>query len=375
MLRSESNLALLIVGNPENRRVKDFQSTAVRLHLGSTECVSWSSLLEHWDSAIGRLQVAEEIRLESPGENDQVLHQLIRLGGSTQRLEFAQIGLLREYYFGFRKILEQIHSNVVERCRGIKFQNSPLDIVAMFDKWRSHQRFVQIGLRRPKTLLAPKNVTEFKTFRADFGTPSCGRLFLKPRYGSSASGVCAYQWAPGREQLIAPIEIRRSQKGVQLFNSLKVKRYTKLADINEILNALLPQDMIAEKWIQKINLEGEKIDFRVLVVAGEARHMVARQSVYPMTNLHLGNRRADWKTVVDVIGDDKIEACRELAQHAAHCFPDSLYAGVDVLLPAKGDPLICEINSFGDLLPNLRHRGESTYESILKATNVCCGTF
>lgn len=89
-----------------------------------------------------------------------------------------------------------------------------------------------------------------------------------------------------------------------------------------------------------------------------------------MTNLHLGNRRGDLNEVRASLGDAFVEDCRHLAQEAAACFPESLYAGVDVIAPVKGKPVICEINAFGDLLPGIEHRGESTYEAIVRASNV-----
>jgi glutathione synthase/RimK-type ligase-like ATP-grasp enzyme len=56
-----------------------------------------------------------------------------------------------------------------------------------------------------------------------------------------------------------------------------------------------------------------------------------------------------------------------VAEKAASCFPDSLYAGVDVLIDSRQRPLVGEINAFGDLLPRLTHRGDSAYSAIAKA--------
>ena len=201
-----------------------------------------------------------------------------------------------------------------------------------------------------------------------------GRLFLKPRYSSSASGVCAYRWSGDREQLIAPIEIDRGPRGTTLYNSLRVRRFTSIADIDSILASLLPQDMICEQWIRKAKLPDGRIDLRIVVVGGESCHCVVRQSKHPMTNLHLGNQRGDIEQVVDQFGKDVLSSCRRLAEQAAACFSASLYAGVDIMIDARGVPYVCEINAFGDLLPNVLHRGESTYESILRASSTCATT-
>ncbi len=364
-------MKLLIIGNPENRRVRDFQTAAGQLQLERPECVSWNSILSSPDSLDANLGHAEQIRLESTGENDEVLHQLIQLGGSEERLEFGEIGLLREQFLGSCQILDRIESSASKSNGETHFQNPPSDIKVMFDKWESHRRFRAMGIPRPLAKAAPTTIEQFRKCRSEFGSQSSGRLFLKPRYSSSASGVCAYRWSGDREQIIAPIAIQRSGDLIRLFNTLRVRTYTRLADTHAILSKLLPQDMIAEKWVQKIKLSEGRFDLRILVIAGEAKHTVARQSNHPMTNLHLGNQRANWNAVREVLGETTLKRCRQLSEDAANCFPDSLYAGVDLLIPAKGDPLICEINAFGDLLPNLYHQGESPYESILKAAHVC----
>jgi hypothetical protein len=67
------------------------------------------------------------------------------------------------------------------------------------------------------------------------------------------------------------------------------------------------------------------------------------------------------------MGEDQLQAAFHLAEKAAACFPDSLYAGVDVLVDNRHQPHIGEINAFGDLLPRLIHRGESAYAAIAQA--------
>ena len=237
----------------------------------------------------------------------------------------------------------------------------------MFDKWQAHARFTRAGLPRPVTELAP---TDASVFLAHCRSAPGGRLFLKPRYGSSASGCSAIRWQGNRIELNAPIEIERKANGrVRLFNTLRVRRYIDLGEIGTILERLLPQGMIQERWLPKATLPGGSVDLRILVVAGEARHRVLRQSRSPMTNLHLGNRRADTMELERVFPGALARAC-QLAVDAAACFPDSLYAGVDILLDTRGRVYVCEINAFGDLLPGLSDRGQTTFEAIAAASLV-----
>jgi hypothetical protein len=161
------------------------------------------------------------------------------------------------------------------------------------------------------------------------------------------------------------VQMERDQ--TVLVNSLEVRTYTTLADIELVLGRLLPQGMIYEQWIPKLTLPGGAIDLRVLVIGGEARHWVVRQSRSPMTNLHLGNQRGDEAQLQEVLGAEKLQAAFKVAEQAAACFPESLYAGVDILIDSRHRALVGEINAFGDLLPRLSHRGESAYTAIAKA--------
>ena len=349
-----ANRRLGLIGNPENRRLQDFSRAHEELGLAAPVILSYQQLLAD-PAALDRLQV-DLLRIDSPGENESVAQGLIAMGGGPAgaSLAFGQIRYLKEYHRGFCRLLEHIGRTAIP-CL-----NAPHEIALMFDKWTCHQRFVQRGLARPPAQLAPPY---FPTLLNQMRERGCGQLFLKPLHGSSASGVCALRWTPQRQLLIAPLQI---QSGGVLVNSLKVQRYQQLTELEIILGSLLPQGMIAEAWVPKLTLCQGAVDMRVLVVAGQARHRVVRQSRHPMTNLHLGNQRGEEDLVRQAIGPRFEEALR-LAERAAACFPQSLYAGVDILLDHRGRPLVGEINAFGDLLPRLTHNGESAYTAIARA--------
>ena len=49
-------------------------------------------------------------------------------------------------------------------------------------------------------------------------------------------------------------------------------------------------------------------------------------------------------------------------------FPESLHLGLDVLFtPGFRSHYLLEINAFGDLLPNVVHRGVNAYEAEVEA--------
>lgn len=325
-----------IVGNPENRRVRDYLQTLRELGQPEPTVFAYQDLLRE-----PRPLPVDLLRIDSPGENEQVTRLLIERGGgpAEPQIGHGEIAYLREYYQGYRAFLQTLEVPAV---------NAPHEIALMFDKWACHQRFVRANLPRPASRLATPEMLGERH----------GRLFLKPLHGSSASGVCALRWNGRRRQLIGPIEIDRGR----LYNTLRVRQYENPEQIDFILEKLLPQGMIAEEWIPKLCLAGGFTDLRVLVVAGRARHRVVRQSQSPMTNLHLGNQRGDPEQVAEFL-----PAALHLAELAAACFPGCLYAGVDILLDLRGRPLVGEINAFGDLLPNLEHEGESAYAAQIRA--------
>ena len=324
----------------------------MELGLEPPRVVSYRELLEGagWE-ALGEL---DTLRIESPGENEDVALALIALGGGPERadLEFGEVAYLGEYHRGYQSLLQRIARS------GVRCLSHPDEIAVMFDKWACHQRFAQAGLSRPPAFLAPPT---FDELRETMG--AAGRVFLKPLHGSSASGVCALRWSRDRMQMMAPLRL----VGSKLFNDLRVGRFERPEQIEPILNLLLPQGMIAEQWIPKLSLPDGVVDLRVLVIGGEARHVVVRQSRQPMTNLHLGNRRGNLSELRAFLGEDRWRAALTLAEQAALCFPRCLSVGVDILLDGRGRALIGEVNAFGDLLPGLTDRGETTYAAILKA--------
>jgi glutathione synthase/RimK-type ligase-like ATP-grasp enzyme len=273
-------------------------------------------------------------------------------------LAHGEIAFLAEYHRGFCTVLQWIEH------RGLPCLNAPAEIAVMFDKLASHERFLKHGVNRPEATRAPDS---FPALLEYIEARRHGQIFLKPLHGSSASGVCALRWKPGRAQLIAPIRAAADGERTILANSLNVRTYVTWVDIEQILTPLLPQGMILEPWIPKLTLPDGAVDLRVLVIAGEPRHWVVRQSWHPMTNLHLGNRRADPQSFQNELGPEKLEAIFALATRAAACFPQSLVAGVDVIVDARHRAYVGEINAFGDLLPQLEHRGDTAYTAVARA--------
>jgi hypothetical protein len=182
----------------------------------------------------------------------------------------------------------------------------------------------------------------------------CHRVFVKLRYGSSASGVIAYEVHPDgkRESASTSIELVSRKSRSQLYNSLKPRRYSHPEEISQLMDTLFTQDVHIEQWLPKSRTGGLAYDLRVMAIGGRPAHSVVRKSKTPMTNLHLGNQRGH----LQELGWDKaqVERLEKCVTDTAAAFPDSHYMGIDLLLPRGGKkPRIIEVNAFGDLLPSI----------------------
>ena len=154
-------MSLGIIGNPENRRVKDFLKACQVCGKARPQVLSYQELLSQ-PEALHEFAV-DFVRIDSPGETDNVTKQLIALGGgpTSAQLEFGEIAYLKEYHLGFRKLMERLGQS------GLKYSNAPAEIALMFNKWECHQIFQQKELARPKAELAPSTFSEFQRLLAE----------------------------------------------------------------------------------------------------------------------------------------------------------------------------------------------------------------
>ncbi len=352
-----------ILGDPTSRRVADYREAAASCGQSAPQCVDWCDVISQGSVALDAIPTGSRLRIDSFGQRDETIAALIRYGGGTEFPQRGEIRSLPFQYAGICNVLRDV-TDWSSHCVGIEMDQSPADVQVMFDKWETHQRLTPY---RPRTILLSININEFNEQLIHFAKTCNGRVFVKPRFASSASGVCCYRVAGDRQQLIAPIEIVREATHVRLFNSLRVRSFTSHGDIQDIFGVLAVQGMIAEVAVNKARVDGERFDLRYVVIGGQANHVVVRQSASPITNLHLGNRRGSLAAVTETVRANRLNECRQLAIEAASCFPKTLTCGVDILLPRSGEPVVCEVNAFGDFLPGLIAGGKTVFQAIVNA--------
>jgi glutathione synthase/RimK-type ligase-like ATP-grasp enzyme len=353
-----------IIGNPENRRVSAFCDTLRQLGYNEPNVIAYSG----WLSKRVPPSIPPEsiVKIDSPGENEEVRNRLIALGKSetTKPAVHGEIKNMRAWYKGYCSWLQEIKTGLHQQP-GTRVMNDPDDIQLHFNKPACQEKLQQHGVPVPYRLPAFTHYDELVQHMQQQGIQ---KVFIKPAHASSASGVIAFRKAGHRVQAVTSAEMVTTDNGLQLFNSLNVLTYTRESDIAALVNRMVGENIFAEAWLPKATMHNRFFDVRVLVIAGKARHTVIRTSGTVITNLHLGNRRGDMNEFLSIIGKDKLHEIKQLAEQAAACFPASLYMGIDILLTADlRKTVVLEINAFGDLLPGLLHEGETCYEAQVKA--------
>ena len=321
-------LRFAVVGNPDNRRVSLFADAVRAAGLPEPRVVPWLDVL-HGDYGF---QAGELVRVDSPGEDAEVT-RLLR--GSAEPVDMYRVEGTRDWYVGFTVALGKVQSAIDEAGAVALFRHESVAIA--FDKAWCHELLIDVGLPVPEAA----------------ATDGSESAFIKIRHGSSASGVVALTVRGPRRRAVTSAEMVRTERGVELYNSLRVRTYLRDSDIDDLLGALAPDGLHGERRITKAKQDGHDCDLRVVTVGGRATHAVLRTSPHPMTNLHLGGQRGDLARFQASIGSDRWHAILRHAETAAACFPGVHTLGIDVLPGADGHDYIGEVNAYGDLLPNL----------------------
>jgi hypothetical protein len=365
----------IIIGNPGSRRVELFQAALIGLGLPATRVVAYADLIA--GRAALKADPGSIVRIESPGKDFAVEQAILALGaeiedpdGDYTRLDRTQIDALhfdkglilpsRQWYLGFCRVLDQIDA----QCNGCLFMNTPADIKLMFDKRDCHTLLQQQGIAVPAAF---SPIHGYDELVAQMRERHCWRVFIKLAHGSSASGVVAYRVNGDNHQAITTVEMVEYGGTLQLYNSRQLRTYNHWGEIATLINALCSHRVHVERWIPKAGFANQSFDLRVVTIAGQIQHVVARMSHTPMTNLHLLNERGDLGQVLDRIGQTIWNQARQTCEQAATLF-DSLYTGIDLLIASDyKHHAIAEINAFGDLLPGVLHNGQDTYTAEIRA--------
>ncbi len=360
----------LVIGNPENRRVKLFVDALRRKGAPAAKVLSYESLLADID-LLKRLPSSVVVRLDSPGENFAVERQLIARGADTADKQFSwisakdavaldadegRIRCMHQWYCGYRSLLASIEETLGSSAT---FYNHPAAVQTMFNKRECHRILRENDIPTARLL---GDLHSYDAMIELMEEQRCSRVFVKPVSGSSASGVLAIARSGNKVKAHGSVLARDAGRQMNLYNTLRIQQYRTEDELRPVVDQLALEDCIIEQWLPKASISRRMFDFRVLVIKGKATHVVARLSRSPMTNLHLGNERGELAELKALLGVDSWHRMLACAEDAAGCFPLAFYVGVDIMVTRAFSPYVLEVNAFGDLIPRVLSNGLSTYE-------------
>ena len=342
----------ILVGNPQNRRVRDFVSTLSQMGRAVLAIVPWRELVADPQVLHSLPNEPAFLRLESPGEDPEVQAALMARGGGPHRMpRHGELLAPTATHRGFLSALADVQRALDAHPRWVPLA-TPASIAEVFDKQAFHHRCRALNVSAPEALPAATVDDLLEALAANPRT-----VFVKLRYGSSASGLGIYRPHP-RPRLMTTVRVTPNG----WFNSRRVNRVTEPTRIRTILEGLIERESAhIEFAVPKASLQQAFFDCRVLMVHHEPRFVVVRQSRHPITNLHLGGWRGNLDQLrehcPEGLWERAMDDCRRISTHYG-----GLHLGLDVAFERGWSAhRILEANAFGDLLPGLLHEGRSVY--------------
>jgi len=296
------------------------------------------------------------VRVESPGRDEEVTRLLLEAGEQGE-IDWRTIEMPRgwlaspaTYFRGFVRTLIGIDQSLLIRPHLHQTTHCP-DVVTMFDKNATCERLHTANIPVP----------EFDRY-GDLVHFASGRpvTFVKLVSGSSASGIIALHgtnsnamWGIG-----SMIEIDG-----RWFNTRRLQ-HLEGPMLQRALEFLISQGVCVQHGIPPAQIDGMNFDVRVIVIHGRIAFTIFRLSPHPMTNLHLGGRRGDWKrcraTIPNRVWLDAMDHCVE----AAGCFRADM-VGIDLIFERNYlSHYILEVNAFGDFFPDWTDEAGRTVHQV-----------
>lgn len=355
---------MLLLATQGSKRVRLLQAARAHLRLPPAQVLEWRDWLRQPALLEDSLRQTGLLKVEPPGD-DPAAHLLLLQAGCRllnrpllSAPAHGELLAMDAWFAGFTNAMQGLARQLAAMPQ-IRVFNAPAEICLMTDKLACQRHLAAHGVPIP-ALLGP--VQSYEHLQSLLHEHQLDRVYLKPRYGSSASGVVAYRRnKAGRQQATTSAALHRTEGATRLMNSKRMARYESEHDIAALVDALAAQELYAEAWLNKPRCGDSHYDLRVVTVAGQPAHRVARIGDQMMTNLHLDNRRGDAAGLMNAADMTALEAA---SAQAARAFPHSHVTGYDLVV-RQGQAHVLEANAFGDLLPGMLWQGADTYAAQL----------
>ncbi|NVI84717.1 STM4014 family protein [Janthinobacterium sp. BJB401] len=355
---------MLLLATSGSKRVRLLQAARAQLRLPPAQVLEWRDWLAQPALLEDALRRPCLFKIETPGDDPAAHLRLLHDGcrqldrAPVHAPEHGELLAMDAWFAGFASAMASLAAQLACLPQTRVF-NTPAEICLMTDKLACQRHLAAHGVAIP-SLLGP--VHGYEHLQSLLHEHQLDRVYLKPRYGSSASGVVAYRRnKAGRQQATTSAALQHGDGAARLFNVKRMARYESEHDIAALVDALAAQELYAEAWLNKPRCGDGHYDLRIVTVAGQPAHRVARIGNQMMTNLHLDNRRGDTAGLLDAADLAALEAA---SAQAARAFPHSHVTGYDLVV-RHGHAHVLEANAFGDLLPGLLWQGADTYAAQL----------
>ncbi|WP_425251514.1 STM4014 family protein [Janthinobacterium sp. NFX145] len=355
---------MLLLATSGSKRVRLMQAARAQLRLPPAQVLEWRDWLAQPALLEDALRRPCRFKIEPPGDDPAAHLRLLHDGcrqldrAPVHAPEHGELLAMDAWFAGFASAMASLAAQLAGLPQA-RVVNAPAEICLMTDKLACQRHLAAHGVAIP-SLLGP--VHGYEHLQALLHEHQLDRVYLKPRYGSSASGVVAYRSnKAGRQQATTSATLSRKDGKTRLFNVKRMARYETQHDIAALVDALAAQELYAEAWLNKPRCGDGHYDLRVVTLAGQPAHRVARIGNQMMTNLHLDNRRGDASGLLNAADLAALEAA---SAQAARAFPHSHVTGYDLVV-RQGQAHVLEANAFGDLLPGLLWQGADTYAAQL----------
>ncbi|WP_156397888.1 STM4014 family protein [Duganella sp. Root336D2] len=357
---------LVLLGVASGKRVRLTQLARSQAGLPPAEVLEWRDWLAAPGKLGGMLAHSCVFKVEPPGDDPAVQARLLADGclaegiANPGSLEHGELAVSGAWFKGLERALLRLEQQVANMPH-VRVMNAPRETILMTDKLACQHHLAKHKVAVPAVLGMVEGYDHFHSLLDQHGLD---RVFIKTRYGSSASGVVAYRRnRRGGEQATTSAQLVHGTGAIRLYNSKRMSRYHLAADIRTLVDLLASQQAYAEGWLPKPRAGNGHYDIRVLTLGGQPAHRVARIGKCMMTNLHLDNRRGAADSLLDPASQEALE---KVARQAAQAFPASHVIGLDVVAQ-RGEAHVLEANAFGDLLPGLLWQEQDTYTAQWKS--------
>lgn len=322
---------VLVIGDNLSKRVTYLKKAGNDLNI-NINCIGWNEIKNYNFSDF------DFIKIEPPTYEDA---------------NISNLNFLISNYIKDLKYLQNI--------KNINFLNNPKSIYETLDKIKCKQKLIEKNI--PVTNMIAYNIKNYDELINILIEKKQFKVFIKPKYGSGASGVIAYQFNNKSFKEIAYTSIKLN-KDNQLFNTKNIYKIDNHNIIREIINKLCKQNIIIETWEPKMKFENTSFDLRVVYQFGKISFIAARGSKSPITNLHLNNCAIPIKKIN--LDENIISDIDNICKNVISCFENLNICGIDILLTPNKKIKVIEVNGQGDLIYQDIYNKNQIYKTQLK---------